>query len=72
MFKSWIWIWIIFFLVRVQEQGTELTFGHRCIFIEEWGDIVRVNGHQEDEHKHRERPEIQVEVVTAPVHNLNK
>ena len=66
---TWFRIWIHFFQVRIQDPDpdphknemdplhcNELTFGHRCIFIEERGNIVRVNGHQEEEHKHRKGP----------------
>merc|ERR1719507_2102432 len=49
----------------------EFPFRHWCVFIKERRNEVRIDGHQEEGDEDDEAPEIDKEVVAAPVDNLD-
>ena len=49
----------------------EITLGHGCVLVEERGDEVWVDGHEEEGHHHREEPEVNKEEVSAPEDDLD-
>ena len=49
----------------------ELSIRHGRVFVKQRGNEVRIDGHEEESHHHSEQPEIDEEVVAAPVDDFD-
>ena len=52
-------------------MGSEFSFGQRRVLVEEGRDELRVDDHHEEGEPDDKEPQVDEEVVTAPVNDLN-
>ena len=58
-------------MFRLDYLSLQFSLWHWSVFVKEWRNEVRVDGHQEKRDEDDETPEVDKEVVAAPVDNLD-
>merc|ERR1719192_151192 len=51
--------------------SSEISLRHGRVFVKQGGNEVRIDGHEEQGDHHGEHPEVDEEVIPAPVDNLD-